>query len=164
MRLTLPRHSFALFLLIVFALPTPTPALAASGAGAAVSSPVGRWKTIDDHTGQTKAIVNIRDINGTLEGRIVKLFDPPAPDPLCLKCTGTLKNKPVMGMRILWGMRKAGNEWTGGQILDPESGNIYRCTITLDSSGNVLRVRGYIGVSIFGRTETWRRAGALGTR
>jgi uncharacterized protein (DUF2147 family) len=123
-------------------------------------SPVGRWKTIDDHTGQAKAIVEIREVNGELDGRVVKLFNPPEPHPLCRNCTGALKNKPVMGMQILWGMRQDGNDWTGGRILDPETGNVYRCTMTVENGGKALRLRGYIGFSVFGRTERWLRIGA----
>lgn len=145
-------------MLLVLALPIC--ARAASGAGAAPDSPVGRWKTIDDHTGQAKAIVEIRQEKGELDGRVVELFNPPMPHPACIKCTGALKDKPVMGMRILWGMRQDGGEWTGGRILDPENGNIYRCTLTLVNGGKTLQVRGYVGVSIFGRTERWVRAGA----
>lgn len=136
-------------------LPVCVPA--AGLAPAALDSPVGRWKTIDDKTGQAKAIVEIREMNGELEGRVVQIFHSPAPHPLCLKCTGALKNKPVMGMRILWGMRQNGREWTGGRILDPESGNVYRCTFTLVDAGKMLRVRGYVGLSVFGRTEKWVR-------
>jgi uncharacterized protein (DUF2147 family) len=155
-----PCCSWTLPLFLIFATVSCTPARPAvigGRASAAPQSPVGNWKTVDDKTGQVKAIVKIREQNGELEGRVVKLFNPPAPHPLCLKCSGTLKNQPVMGMRILWGARKEGDEWTGGHILDPESGNIYRCTITLEDSGKVLRVRGYIGFSVFGRTERWLR-------
>lgn len=151
-----PHLKGAWFLLLaIMVLPVCVPA--AGGAQAASDSPVGRWKTIDDKTGQAKAIVEIRDANGELEGRIVQLFHPPAPNPLCLKCSGALKNKPVMGMRILWGMRRNGSEWAGGHVLDPESGNVYRCTMTLENGGKVLRLRGYIGFSVFGRTEKWVR-------
>lgn len=155
MRLFRLHRNCAAFLLLVIVMP---PAHAqSSGASSALDSPIGRWKTIDDHTGQAKAVVEIRETGGELEGRIVQLFDPPVPHPECIKCTGALKNKPVMGMRILWGMRQNGSEWTGGHILDPESGDIYRCTMTLENGGKVLRLRGYIGLSVFGRTEKWVR-------
>ncbi|MGH9589797.1 MAG: DUF2147 domain-containing protein [Terracidiphilus sp.] len=146
----------ALFLLLAILVP-PMCMQASGGAPATFDSPVGRWKTIDDHTGQAKAIVEIREVDGKLEGRIVKLFHPPAPYPLCLKCRGALKNKPVMGMRILWGMLRDGSEWTGGHVLDPESGNVYRCTMMLENGGKTLRLRGYVGLSVFGRTEKWVR-------
>lgn len=141
--------------MVMFALAAPMATAAAESAS--FNSPVGSWKTVDDKTGQVKAIVEIREVNGVLEGRITDLFHPPAPHPLCLKCSGALKNKPVLGMRILWGMRRQGDAWTGGHILDPETGSIYRCTISLEDEGKVLRVRGYIGLSVFGRTEQWVR-------
>ena len=140
----------------------PAGAAVASDAGtAALNSPVGLWKTVDDKTGQVKSIVEIRDVNGELEGRVVKLFNPPEPHPVCLKCTGDLKDKPVMGMQILWGMRREGDEWTGGRILDPENGEIYRCTMSVEDDGKTLNVRGFIGLSIFGRTERWVRANTV---
>ena len=150
-----PYRNWVLFLLVaIMVLPI---CLRAEGASSAPDSPVGRWKTIDDKTGQAKAIVEIREANGHLEGHITQLFHPPVPHPQCIKCTGALKNKPVMGMRILWGMRQNGSEWTGGHVLDPESGNVYRCTIVVEQSGKVLHLRGYVGLSVFGRTEKWVR-------
>lgn len=160
MRLRLPRRDVTTLLLVAIATAVYAPAWATGAAVPALSSPVGLWKTIDDHTGQAKAIVEIRDVNGELAGRVVKLFHPPAPHPLCLKCTGALKNQPVLGMRILWGMHQDGDEWTGGRILDPESGDVYHCSMTLENGGKVLRVRGYMGFSIFGRTERWDRVEA----
>lgn len=159
-RLSFPAETAITLLLLAL----PVCVQAAGVAGASPDSPAGRWKTIDDKTGQAKAIVEIRDTNGELDGRIVRLFHPPQPNPVCIKCTGALKNKPVMGMQILWGMRKDGAAWTDGHILDPETGNIYRCTISLENAGKILQVRGYIGVSIFGRTERWLRTGASGPR
>ena len=155
-----PHRICARLLLLAMMVPVCVPA--ADKAPAAFDSPVGRWKTIDDHSGQTKAIVEIREANGELEGRIVQLFHPPVPHPECIKCTGALKDKPVLGMQILWGMRHNGNEWTGGRVLDPESGKLYRCTMTLEDGGKTLRVRGYVGVSVFGRTEKWVRVGGSG--
>lgn len=160
MRRNTPIWIWILPLLVILTAAATTPVRAAGrGSPAAVSlkSPVGSWKTVDDKTGQVKAIVKIREQNGAMEGRIVKLFHPPVSNPKCIQCTGALRDEPVMGMRILWGMRKAGDEWTGGYILDPETGRIYRCAISLENGGETLRVRGYIGFSIFGRTEKWLR-------
>lgn len=160
MRARLPFPRETVILLLSLTLPACISARSAAGEStAAPDSPVGRWKTIDDHTGQAKAIVDIREENGELDGHVVELFNPPEPHPLCRKCTGALKGKPVMGMQILWGMRHDGSEWTGGHILDPENGNIYRCTISIENGGKVLHVRGYIGFSVFGRTERWVRPG-----
>lgn len=164
MRVRLPRRGCVLLVLMGMAAACAPSRAGAGAAHPAAASPAGRWETVDDKTGQVKSIVEIRQVNGELDGRIVKLFNPPAPDPLCLKCTGALKDKPVMGMRILWGMRRLGGEWTGGRILDPESGGIYRCTMTLENGGKLLQVHGYIGFSIFGRTERWVRAADSMTR
>ena len=150
-----PHRYYVPFLLLVFAV-VPLH-VQARGAPPALNSPIGSWKTIDDKTGQPKAIVEIREANGELEGHIVRLFNPPVPHPECVKCKGALKNQPVLGMQILSGMRQAGSEWTGGHVLDPETGNVYRCTFTLDNGGKELRIRGYVGFSVFGRTEKWVR-------
>lgn len=155
MRIPNPHRACATFLLL--AILAPPVCAKAAGPPSALPSPAGLWEAIDDHTGQAKAIVEIRESNGQIEGRVVQLFHPPAPHPVCLKCMGALKNEPVMGMRILWGMRQSGGEWTGGRILDPENGKIYRCTIAVENGGKALSVRGYIGFSIFGRTEEWVR-------
>jgi uncharacterized protein (DUF2147 family) len=155
MRVGLCRRGWMAFLMLLIGAMASVPGHAL--AAAALHSPVGRWKTVDDKTGQVKSIVEIRELDGELQGRIVKLFNPPVPHPLCIQCSGTFRNRPVLGMRILWGMRPEGNTWTGGRILDPENGEIYRCTMSLEKNGNVLDVRGYIGLSIFGRTERWLR-------
>lgn len=121
--------------------------------------PAGRWKTLDDKTGEVNSVVVIWEENGTLCGRIEKLVnpDPQDPHPRCTRCDGDLKNKPLVGLRILWGMRKNGNQWTGGEILDPDDGRIYRCLLSVEGGGEKLKVRGYIGFSLLGRTQYWLR-------
>jgi len=151
-----------LLLPLLLAAFAPAQGFAAAAPASVLSSPVGRWRTVDDRTGQVKSIVRIREQNGTLYGTVEKVFNPPAPNPLCIACTGALKDRPVIGLQILWGLRKDsddknGDEWSGGWILDPETGRIYRCTLALEDRGRKLRVRGYIGFSIFGRTEHWLR-------
>jgi uncharacterized protein (DUF2147 family) len=135
----------------------PTPVSPSS-----LPSPVGQWKTVDDVTGQIKSIVQIREQDGVLYGTVVEVFNPPAPHPLCIHCPGAFKDRPVVGLEILWGLRKSGAdksgpEWTGGQVLDPENGKIYRCNLTLADNGQTLRLRGFIGFSLFGRTQRWLR-------
>lgn len=152
-----PRCACALFLLCAALALTPAAASAASAHISVSASPVGRWKTIDDHSGKAKSIVVIRQRNGILYGTIKRLFDPPVPHPRCIRCSGSRKNRSVLGMRILWGMRKDGNQWSGGEILDPENGDIYHCSIRVEDRGKVLRVHGYIGFPIFGRTQYWLR-------
>ncbi|MGA3132274.1 MAG: DUF2147 domain-containing protein [Terracidiphilus sp.] len=123
----------------------------------AASSPVGRWKTIDDHTGKPKSIVEIREQNGTLTGTIETLLNPPTPHPTCNLCSGAKKDQPFLGLEILWGFHLDGGQWSGGQVLDPETGKVYSATITLQDGGNKLRLRGYIGISLLGRTQYWLR-------
>jgi uncharacterized protein (DUF2147 family) len=121
------------------------------------NSPVGRWKTIDDKTGKVKSIVVIGEQNGALSGTIEQLFDPPVPKPTCYLCSGDLKDKPLVGLRVLWGFRVDGSGWSGGQVLDPETGKIYRASMALEDGGKQLRLRGYIGIPLLGRTERWVR-------
>jgi len=125
----------------------------------ALSSPAGRWKTIDDETGKTKSIVVIREEKGKLYGTIEKVLDSdqPGPNPLCIHCEGDLKNKPENGLQIMRELKRDGDQWSGGQILDPHNGKIYRCYISLEDGGKKLKVRGYIGFALLGRTEYWLR-------
>jgi uncharacterized protein (DUF2147 family) len=127
--------------------------------GAQSPSPEGRWKTIDDKTGAAKGIVVITSVNGELEGRVERVFSPPSPspNPLCDQCAAELKNKPIIGMRVIWGFRPDGTKFTGGRVLDPESGKIYKGTIALADGGRKLDLRGYVGFPMFGRTQTWQR-------
>lgn len=122
-------------------------------------SPVGRWRTFDDKTGEVRSIVVITENGGVLSGRVEKVFAPPAPseNPLCQACTGPLKNQPIVGMRIMWGMTQDGDGFSGGRLLDPEEGKTYRGKMRLVDDGAKLEVRGFIGVSLFGRTQTWIR-------
>ena len=122
-------------------------------------APWGRWKTVDDATGKVRSVVLIWEDNGTLFGRIEKLldFDPHNSDVRCEHCEGPMKDKPLVGMRILWNLRRSGNQWSGGEILDPDSGRTYRCSVELLDDGKKLKVRGFIGVSLFGRTQYWLR-------
>ncbi len=114
-------------------------------------SPVGFWKTIDDDTNEPRSIVEIYEENGKVAGRIVKLINPDEPNPVCEECEDERKGQPIEGMVILEDMAQDGNEWAGGEILDPENGKTYRCRIWVED-GN-LRVRGYL--AIFRRTQTW---------
>jgi len=126
---------------------------------AAELSPAGLWKTIDDRSGEAKGLIRIREINGNFEGNIDKLFPKPGDDPApkCDKCKGALRNQPVLGLRFLWGFTRQGDEYQGGEILDPETGKIYRAKMKLIDGGKKLEVRGFIAFSLFGRSQTWIR-------
>jgi uncharacterized protein (DUF2147 family) len=130
-----------------------------SAQGPNAYTPVGRWKTVDDISGKINSVVGIWEADGKLYGRIEKLIDgdPNDPDPRCVRCSGDLKDRRLVGLRILWDLTPDGNRWTGGEILDPDSGRIYRCSIALDEDGKKLRVRGFIGFSLLGRTQYWLR-------
>jgi len=121
------------------------------------ASPAGRWKTIDDATGKTKSIVEISEESGVFYGRIETLFDPPVPHPTCYLCNGAKKDQPLVGLQVLWGFHADGGQWSGGQVLDPETGKIYRASLAIEDGGRKLRLRGYIGIPLLGRTEYWVR-------
>ncbi|MGD0192829.1 MAG: DUF2147 domain-containing protein [Rhizomicrobium sp.] len=144
-----PRLVFAIVLSI----------LAGSSVRADEMSPVGRWKTISDKTGRETGVVEISQFGDALTGKVVKIIpeagDPA--DPVCKKCDGPEKDQRVLGMTILKGFHRDGDEWDGGTILDPRTGSIYSSEIHLDDGGHKLQVRGYIGISLLGRTQTWIR-------
>lgn len=122
-------------------------------------SPVGLWKNIDDVTGKPKALIRITENKGEVRGQIEKLFLAAGenPNPRCDKCQGANKDQPVLGMVFMSGLRKSGDEYSGGEILDPDSGKVYRSKLTLIDGGKKISVRGYVGVPMFGRTQTWVR-------
>lgn len=135
---------FVLTLLTIFTL-----ACAAIG-----QSPTGTWVTIDDETGKPKSHVQISERGGKLYGKVVELINPRF--TICGECEGDKKDQPIKGMEILWGLSPDGDEWNGGYIMDPANGKEYKCKIELDGA-NTLKVRGYIGFSLLGRTQTWQR-------
>ncbi len=120
------------------------------------SSPVGTWKTISDETGRASGIVEITEKNGEYSGHIVRLLEKD-PDSVCSKCTDARKDQPLVGMVFLSGLKADGDEYTGGEILDPAKGRIYRARMKLVEGGTKLEVRGFIGFSLLGRTQTWIR-------
>ena len=126
----------------------------------AQATPTGLWRTIDDETGKERSLIRITDAGGQWQGVVEKIFPQPGdnPDHLCDKCEGELKNKPVVGMRILWALKKKSDvKYDGGSILDPNNGKTYRCKLTVLEQGRKLEVRGYIGVSLLGRSQIWIR-------
>ncbi len=117
------------------------------------TSPIGKWKTIDDNTGKTKSVVEIAEKNGKLFGKVLELFDPEKPDPVCEECASDDPRymKPIVGLEVIRNMVKDGSEYENGDILDPENGKVYRCKLWVE--GGKLKVRGYI--SFLYRTQTW---------
>lgn len=117
------------------------------------SSVIGQWKTVDDNTGKSRSVVEIYEKDGKVYGKIVKLIRDPHEDqdPVCKACTDHRKGKKVIGMEIISGLEKDGNEYTDGEIMDPVNGKSYNCKIWIEDGK--LKVRGYI--AFLYRTQTW---------
>jgi uncharacterized protein (DUF2147 family) len=117
---------------------------------------IGKWKTIDDETGKAKSIVEIYEKSGKIYGKVVDILEEENKKRVCTNCSGDDKNKPILGMTVIKGLSKEGSQYTNGKILDPKNGKLYKCFITLETKDK-LKVRGYIGISLFGRTQYWYR-------
>lgn len=138
--------------------------LALPALAAATSSPVGTWKQVDDNTGKVTSIIRITENDGELQGTVLEVMNL-SPEtiardgnpPVCTQCEGKRHDQPVEGMVIMWGLHKDGDEWNGGHIIDPSSGKTYKVKLTLTDQGRKLKVRGYVGFSLLGRTQVWQR-------
>ncbi|MGP5649121.1 DUF2147 domain-containing protein [Psychrobacter celer] len=117
-----------------------------------------QWQTIDDKTGEKKAIIQLNERGGKVSGKIIKVLDKEKAKAVCTKRPGNLKNQPVEGLQILTGLKAEGsNQWSDGKLVDPESGKVYSGKITLSDNGQSLDLRGYVGTPLFGRSQTWQR-------
>jgi len=114
----------------------------------------GKWKTIDDATGKPLSVVEIFESRGKVYGKVVEIYNPKN-QRKCENCSGDDRNKPILGLTVIKGLTKSGDEYNG-KILDPKHGKIYRCIVSLQGRDK-LKVRGYIGVAIIGRTQIWER-------
>ena len=133
-------------------------ALCVSASALAQMTPVGNWHTIDDKTGELKSLIQVTETNGVLSGRVDKLLRKEADQKgLCKECTDDRKDKPMLGLEIIRGAKKAADKevWEGGKILDPENGKEYTLRMTPIEAGKKLEVRG--SIAFFGRTQTWVR-------
>ena len=110
-------------------------------------SVIGKWKTIDDATGEAKSIVEVFSKSGKIYAKVVDILDPATKNNLCKQCSGEDKNKPILGLIIIKGLSKDGSEYNSGEILDPKNGKLYKCALSLESKDK-LKVRGYIGFSL----------------
>ena len=117
---------------------------------------LGKWKTIDDETGKEKSIVEIFEKQGKVYGKIIEIFETENRHRKCEKCEGEDKNKPILGLIIIKGLKKSGEVYEGGKITDPKNGSSYNCKISMEGKDKLI-VRGYIGFSLFGRSQNWIR-------
>jgi uncharacterized protein (DUF2147 family) len=120
-------------------------------------SPVGTWRTFDDLDGKESGAVEITEEGGQLYGKITRINDPSKVNALCVACTDDRKDKPVLGMQVIRGLKPDGDHWDGGEIVDPKTGKVYRAKLHLEDGGQKLVVRGFIGIALFGRSQTWLR-------
>ena len=130
----------------------------ASVAASAQTTPVGLWKTIDDDGKTEKSLVRIVDGGGALSGKVEKIFDPAKQDSKCDKCSDERKDQPVLGMTILRHLKQDADDkeiWSGGEVLDPNNGKVYKARLKPIDGGKQLQMRGYIGP--FYRTQVWQR-------
>ncbi len=123
-------------------------------------SPLGLWKTIDDKDGSAKSEIRIIQTSGVFTGKVEKILDPKAkPGELCVECTDDRKGQPMLGLEIIRGVRQVEGQtvWEGGTIVEPSTGKIYKMKMTPIEGGAKLEIRGFIGFSLLGRTQTWIR-------
>jgi uncharacterized protein (DUF2147 family) len=136
-----------------FALLIPRPAYA-------TESPVGYWTTIDDDGKTPSSVIQVFPKGKKLFGKIVQLINPREKDPKCTACKGDRKNQRIIGMEILRDFEQDDDEWSGGYILDPREGKEYNCYLEVIEGGKRLKVRGYVGIALLGRTQYWQKSEA----
>ena len=117
----------------------------------------GKWHSTNDETGKVDSVIEMYEKDGKAYAKIIEIKNEDRKNAVCDLCEGANKNKPILGLEILTGLEKDDDEWSGGEILDPRNGKVYNCYIKLVKS-NKLKIRGYIGVALFGKTKYWERA------
>jgi len=117
----------------------------------------GKWHSKNESTGKVDSVIEVYEKGGKAFAKIIEIKNPDRKNAVCDLCEGENKNKPIMGLNILTGLEKDGDEWSGGKILDPRNGKIYKCYIQLEGDKK-LKIRGYIGFALIGKTAYWTRA------
>jgi len=137
----------------------PLSLLLACGLALAEPSAAGHWTQFDDRDGKPRSIVRIDETAGGFEGHVEQVFPRPGddPEPVCKQCTDSRRGQKVVGMKFIAGLQREGLDYTGGEILDPANGKVYRARMTLSADGNTLTVRGFVGISLLGRSQIWTR-------
>jgi uncharacterized protein (DUF2147 family) len=153
-RRALPLRGLQLALLLALALLS----LVRPSLAHAADTPVGYWTTIDDDGKTPSSIIQIFARGKKLYGKVVRLINPREKDPKCTACDGPRKNQRILGMEILRDFEQDDDEWSGGYILDPRNGTEYKCYMELQEGGKRLKVRGYVGIALLGRTQYWQKS------
>lgn len=117
----------------------------------------GKWHSTNETTGEVDSVIEVYEKNGKAFAKIIDIKDPKRKNAVCDLCSDENKNKPILGLNILTGLEKDGDEWSGGKILDPRNGKVYKCYIKLETE-NKLKIRGFIGFSLIGKTAYWTRS------
>ena len=120
---------------------------------------VGVWQQIDPGSGFVGGLISFKEKNGLWEGYIVKMYPKPGDpvDPVCAGCTDDRKDQPVLGIRLIQNAKRDGLSYEGGSILDPRNGSQYSVELTLAPDNETLTVRGYLGITLLGQSQTWKR-------
>jgi uncharacterized protein (DUF2147 family) len=151
MKSSLSATAMALIVTVATALP------AADSSGSEPQSPVGLWRTANDRTGKLGGLLRIYEKQGNYFARIERSSPSDDVTEVCTACVDERRNKPIVGLIIMRNMKLADGEYAGGDILDPRSGSVYGCKFWLEQGGMRLVVRGFIGISLLGRSQTWTR-------
>lgn len=144
-------------------LSTPAAAQPKPAAAPSSSQPSaeGLWEQIDEKTGTAESWFRVYKKGDVYEGQIVKMFPKPGEDPnkewRCEKCEGDEKGQPVLGMALIKGMKRNGLAYEDGTVTDPRDGSVYRALMNLSPDNKTLEMRGFLGISLFGRSQTWKR-------
>lgn len=117
----------------------------------------GKWHSTNDETGKVDSVIEIYKKDGKAFAKIIEIKNEDRKNAVCDLCEGDNKDKPILGLNILTGLEKDDDEWSGGEILDPRNGKIYKCYIKLENT-NKLKIRGYLGFALIGKTKYWTRA------
>lgn len=145
--------------LVVLLLVSPAPVLAAGAIDGQLASPAGLWQPLDS-AGRPLGLIRIFESNGLYYGRIEPSSPTDDRQARCTLCSDDRRNQPIIGLVLMRHLRLVGGEYIGGDILDPDTGRLYGCSLRLTDGGHELIMRGFLGISLLGRSQTWRRVEA----